>query len=118
MQAFGLKPKLFQVEQWVRHTAIRVIEIHPEVCFARLAGAPLTVRKSSWTGAEHRRALLADVGITLAGDLGRADANAGVDVLDAGAAAWAARQVLSGHAQPIPNPPETFSDGWACAIWA
>ncbi len=44
----------------------------------RAAGrGPLTVRKSSWTGAEHRRALLADVGITLAGDLGRVGANAG-----------------------------------------
>ncbi len=40
LQAFALKPKLFQVEQWVRETPARVVEIHPEVCFARLAGAP------------------------------------------------------------------------------
>lgn len=119
IQAFGLKPKLFEVEQWLRQTAIRVVEIHPEVCFARLAGAPLAARKSTWAGAERRRALLADAGIRLAGDLGRAGANAAVDdVLDAGAAAWAAQQVLSGHAQPIPNPPEVFSDGWASAIWS
>jgi predicted RNase H-like nuclease len=119
IQAFGLKPKLFQVERWVRHTPIRVVEIHPEVCFARLARSPLTSRKSSWAGAEDRRALLAGAGIELAGDLGSADVYGAVDdVLDAGAAAWAARQVLLGRAQPIPNPPETFSDGWACAIWA
>ena len=119
IQAFGLKPKLFQVEQWVRHTRARVVEIHPEVCFARLAGRSLTARKSSWAGAERRRALLAGAGIRLAGDLGSAGASAAVDdVLDAGAAAWAARQVLLGHAQPIPDPPETFSDGWACAIWS
>lgn len=119
IQAFGLKPKLLQVEQWVRQTTVRVVEIHPEVCFARLAGSPLTARKSSWAGAEHRRALLADAGIRLAGDLGQAGASAAIDdVLDAGAAAWAARQVLFGHAQPIPNPPETFSDGWPCAIWS
>jgi predicted RNase H-like nuclease len=119
IQAFGLKPKLFQVERWVRHTPIRVVEIHPEVCFARLAGSPLTYRKSSWAGAEYRRALLAGASIELAADLGNAGACAAVDdVLDAGAAAWAARQVLLGRAQPIPNPPETFSDGWACAIWA
>ena len=119
MQAFGLKPKLFQVEQWVRQTPVRVVEIHPEVCFARLAGAPLTARKSSWAGAEHRRALLAEAGIRLAADLGRAGAYAAVDdVLDAGAAAWAARRVLSGQAEPIPSPPETFSDGWPCAIWS
>jgi predicted RNase H-like nuclease len=119
VQAFGLKSKLFEVEQWVGHTPVRVVEIHPEVCFARLAGAPLTARKSSWAGAERRRALLADAGIRIAGDLGRAGAYAAVDdVLDAGAAAWAARQVLSGRAQPMPSPPETFSDGWACAIWS
>ncbi len=119
VQAFGLKPKLLQVEQWVRQTSVRVVEIHPEVCFARLAGASLTVRKSSWAGAERRRALLANADIRLAGDLGGAGAFTAVDdVLDAGAAAWAARQVLSGHAQPMPNPPEIFSDGWPCAIWS
>ncbi len=119
IQAFGLKPKLFQVEQWVRRATIRVVEVHPEVCFARLAGSPLTAWKSSWAGAEHRRALLTGAGLKLVGDLGHAGASAAVDdVLDAGAAAWAARQVLLGHAQPIPNPPETFSDGWPCAIWS
>jgi predicted RNase H-like nuclease len=119
VQAFGLKPKLFQVERWVRSSRARVVEVHPEVCFARLAGAPLTVRKSSWAGAERRRALLARAGITLTGDLGRATEHAGVDdVLDAAAAAWAARQVLLGRAAPLPNPPETFSDGWPCAIWS
>jgi predicted RNase H-like nuclease len=119
VQAFGLKPKLFQVESWVRSTPLRAVEVHPEVCFARLAGAPLTVRKSSWAGAERRRALLASAGITLTGALGPATEHAGVDdVLDAGAAAWAARRVLLGRAQPLPDPPETFSDGWPCAIWA
>jgi len=84
IQAFGLKPKLLQVER-----------------------------------AERRRALLADAGLTLTGDLGGATENAGVDdVLDAAVAAWTARRVLLGHAQPMPNPPETFSDGWPCAIWS
>jgi predicted RNase H-like nuclease len=119
VQAFGLKPKLFQVERWAAKAQAQVVEIHPEVCFARLAGAPLTARKSSWAGAEYRRGLLAGAGIRLAGDLNGAGAVAGVDdVLDAGAAAWAARQVLHGLAQPIPDPPETFSDGWPCAIWS
>src|SRR5262249_3673298 len=45
IQAFALKPKLLEVEQWARATAVRVAEVHPEVCFARLAGAPLTARK-------------------------------------------------------------------------
>jgi predicted RNase H-like nuclease len=119
IQAFALKPKLLQVEQWAAQATVRIVETHPEVCFARLAGAPLTARKSSWAGAEHRRALLADAGISLTGDLGGAGASAGVDdVLDAGAAAWAARQVLRGQARPMPDPPEIHSDGWPAAIWA
>lgn len=119
IQAFGLKPKLLQVERWARQTTVRVVETHPELCFARLAGAPLTARKSSWAGAERRRSLLTSAGITLTGDLGEAGAQAGVDdMLDAGAAAWAALQVRDGHARPIPDPPDTFNDGWPCAIWA
>jgi len=119
IQAFALKPKLLEVERWARAAAVRVVEVHPEVCFARLAGGPLSERKSSWAGAERRRDLLAGAGIRLAGDLGPAGAFAGVDdVLDAGAVAWAARRVLSGDARPIPDPPEVFSDGWPCAIWA
>jgi predicted RNase H-like nuclease len=50
VQAFGLKLKLLQVERWAQQTAVRVVEIHPEVCFARLAGVPLAARKSSWGG--------------------------------------------------------------------
>jgi len=104
IQAFALKPKLLQIEHWARQTHVRVVEIHPEVCFARLAGAPLTARKSSWTGVERRRALLASAGIGIAGDLGGAGTYAAVDdVLDAGAAAWAARKVLLGQAKPIPD---------------
>lgn len=119
VQAFGLKPKLLQVERWAHQAAARVVEIHPEVCFARLAGAPLTARKSSWAGAERRRELLAGADIRLTADLYGAGGYAGMDdVLDAGAAAWAARQVLRGHARPLPDPPETFSDSWPCAIWS
>jgi predicted RNase H-like nuclease len=113
IQAFALKPKLLQVEQWARQTHIRVVEIHPEVCFARLAGAPLTVRKSSWAGAERRHALLAGVGIEIAGGLDVAGAQAAVDdILDAGAAAWAARQVLLGvHSRSPTHPKHSVTAG-------
>jgi predicted RNase H-like nuclease/GNAT superfamily N-acetyltransferase len=119
-QAFGLRKKILQVDGWVRGSpAPVVVETHPELCFARLAGAPLTVRKSTWEGARLRRGLLAGAGITVPADIGAAGAHASVDdVLDAAAAAWAARQVLAGTATAFPDPPETFSDGWSCAIWA
>lgn len=117
VQAFRLKPKLQQVDQWVRQTRYRVVEIHPEVSFATMAGSPLTARKRTWAGVEHRR-LLADAGIPLEGDLGPSGHQAAVDdVLDAAAAAWTARRVAREQAQPLPDPPEVFSDGLPCAIW-
>ncbi|MGH3902742.1 MAG: DUF429 domain-containing protein [Pseudonocardiaceae bacterium] len=119
IQAFGLKPKLQQVERWVRQTHHRVVEAHPEVSFAQLAGSPLPVRKKTWAGTELRRRLLVEAGILLGGDLGAAGARAAVDdVLDAAACAWTARRVARGEAQARPDPPEIFSDGLQCAIWS
>jgi predicted RNase H-like nuclease len=118
-QAFGLRPKLFQVERYVRATRLRVVEVHPEVSFATLAGGPVRARKSTWAGAMLRRRLLAEAGIAIPDDLGVAGHGAGVDdVLDAAAAAWTGRRVSRGESRPMPDPPETFSDGLSCAIWA
>ncbi len=78
--------------------------MHPDVSFAELAGAPLTVCKSTWAGAEYRRQLLADAGVLLAGDLGEAGRRVAVDdVLDAAVAAWTARRVLD---RPSPSTTE------------
>ena len=117
IQAYGLRRKLFEVDAWVRETGRRAVEIHPEVTFAQLAGAPLTAGKHTWAGAEVRRGLLARAGIALA-DLGPAGLRAGVDdVLDAAAVAWSARRVALGTAITRPDPPEVFGDGVACAVW-
>jgi predicted RNase H-like nuclease len=120
-QAFALRAKILDVDEWLRGISppsARVVEAHPELSFAQLAGAPLAVRKSTWAGAERRRILLAQAGLTLAADLGRAGEQAGVDdVLDAAAAAWTALRVGQGAARCLPEPPETFSDGLPCAIW-
>ncbi|HVW44169.1 MAG TPA: DUF429 domain-containing protein [Amycolatopsis sp.] len=117
IQAYGLRSKLLQVDEWVRETGRRAVEVHPEVTFAQLAGAPLTVGKHTWAGAELRRGLLADAGIVLSG-LGAAGQRAGVDdVLDAAAVAWSARRVALGTAIARPDPPEVFADGVACAVW-
>lgn len=117
-QAFALKDKLLQVDRWIRETSLRVVEVHPEVSFARLAGAPLPVRKTTWAGVERRRALLEGAGIAVPRELGHAGVMAAVDdVLDAAVAAWSARRVATGQARPMPSPPQIFSDGLACAIW-
>jgi predicted RNase H-like nuclease len=117
-QAHGLRARILQVDRWVRHAPRLVVEVHPEVSFACLAGAPLEVSKSSWAGVARRRHLLAGAGIVLADDLGLAAEKASVDdILDAAVAAWTALRVASGQARPVPDPPELFSDGLPCAIW-
>ncbi|UWP85076.1 DUF429 domain-containing protein [Dactylosporangium fulvum] len=121
-QAFALKKRILEVDTWARSSGTdavpRVVEVHPEVSFARLAGRPLATAKQTWAGAEQRRALLARAGIRLDGDLGAAGAAAGVDdMLDAAVAAWSAGRVAVGDATPIPDPPERFSDTLPAAIW-
>jgi predicted RNase H-like nuclease len=116
IQAFGLLPKIREVDAWLPSAPCRVVEVHPEVSFGELAGAPLTVGKKTWAGAEIRRTLLANVGITLTGTLGAAG-QAGVDdILDAAAVAWTANRVHLGTAIPVPDPPERFA-GVEAAIW-
>jgi predicted RNase H-like nuclease len=118
IQAYSLRTKLFEVDAWVRATDLHVVEVHPEVSFARMAGAPLPDSKITWAGAERRRTLLAGAGIRLAGELGLAGRLARVDdVLDAAAAAWSACRVSAKAAVSLPDPPDTHSDGLPCAIW-
>jgi predicted RNase H-like nuclease len=141
-QAFALRAKILDVDQWLQagspaparvveaHPELsfaapagspapaRVVEAHPELSFAAMAGAPLRSRKITWAGAVQRRALLAQAGIVLGGDLGLAGEQAGVDdVLDAAATAWTARRVSEGSARCLPPSPEVFSDGISAAIW-
>ena len=118
-QAHGLREKILEVDAWAPTAPCRVVEAHPELCFATMAGDPLAHRKTSWAGAHRRASLLRAQGIDLSGDLGEAGAWAAVDdVLDAGAAAWTARRVALGLARCRPDPPEVFADGWPAAIWA
>lgn len=117
-QAYGLGRKILEVDAWVRSVDRAVIEVHPEVCFAALAGHPLAHPKWSWAGAEGRRRLLASVGIQVPSEIGVAGELAGVDdVLDAAVASWTARRYSEGRAICYPEAPEQFDDGPAAAIW-
>jgi predicted RNase H-like nuclease len=118
IQAYGLRHRILEVEAWVATTDRTVLEVHPEVCFATMAGRPLTSRKSTWAGAEERRDLLASAGVDLHGWLGDTGSAGVDDVLDAAAVAWTARRHALGEARCLPEVPETFGDGIACAIWA
>lgn len=117
-QAFNLRDKILQVDRWLPTASCPVVEVHPELCFGEMAGAPLADSKSSWAGAVTRRQLLAAQGIALSGDLGLAGQQVGVDdVLDAAAVAWTARRFAAGAARCLPPEPERFSDQIDCAIW-
>jgi predicted RNase H-like nuclease len=118
-QAFNLAEKVLQVDRWRPQAPCPVLEVHPELSFAALAGGtPLPDSKSTWAGAVARRRLLAGAGIELPDDLGPPGGQAGMDdVLDAAAVAWTARRFARGAARRLPPEPEVFSDGVDCAIW-
>jgi predicted RNase H-like nuclease len=118
-QAYGLGKKILEVDAWVRTADRTVIEVHPEVCFATLAGHPLAHPKWSWAGAEERRRLLVSAGVQVPAEIGVAGELAGVDdVLDASAACWTAGRYAAGSATCHPETPEQFEDGPGAAIWA
>jgi predicted RNase H-like nuclease len=118
-QVFALAAKTLEVDAFVRSTTTPVIEVHPELSFATMAGAPLPWGKKTWAGTQHRQALLAGAGLQLSTDLGEAGHRAAVDdVLDAAAVAWTAQRFTRGEAFPLPDPPEVFGDEIPCAIWA
>lgn len=118
-QAYRLGPKILEVDAWRWTTYRTVIEVHPEVSFATMAGHPLEHRKSTWAGVEERRALLAAVGMVLPADVGEAGTMAGVDdILDAAAVSWTATRYATGAAVSYPPTPENFGDEPTAAIWA
>ncbi len=118
-QAYALGKKILEVDEWVRSASHRVIEVHPEVCFAAMNGGPLRHPKATWAGSEERRGILAAAGIILPSDIGAAGEMAGADdVLDATAASWTALRFAGGKAISYPSTPERFGDGHEAAIWA
>ena len=119
-QSYALGAKILEVDAWVRtELGHQVIEVHPEVCFAKMADRPLVHPKSTWAEAEERRAILLAAGIFVPGELGLAGEMASVDdVLDAAAASWTAACFASDLAASYPSIPESFGDGHVAAIWA
>lgn len=117
-QAWGITRKIREADALVRVPRdTRIVEAHPELSFATMAGAPMRHAKRAESGAAERLAALAAVGIgspsVLSGSGYAAD-----DVLDACAVAWTAARVASGRARPLPEEPQVHSDGIPAAIWA
>ncbi len=92
-QAYALRHKIREVDEWAGRCERCVVEVHPEVSFAAMHGAPLAAPKKSWAGMAERRRLLAAQAITVPDRLGAAGRAAVDDVLDAAAVAWTARRI-------------------------
>lgn len=89
-QSYALRRKLLEADA-VRGDP-RLVEVHPEVTFAALAGEPLESKRSP-AGLARRRRLLAGQGIEVEPD---------ADVLDAAAAAWSAARYARDEAVSLP----------------
>lgn len=118
-QAYALRTKILEAEDWCVRVGVPVWEVHPEVSFTLLLGHPALASKKTWAGMHERRTALEAAGISL-GDGGEAGARAGVDdVLDAAVAAWSCRRLLRGEGVSLPTPPEIDHEtGGRVAIWA
>lgn len=101
-QAFGLVPRIREVDEALRSRGPRVhdrvIECHPELAFATMGELPLATKKSA-AGALQRIALLESVWGRLPADV---PVGAALDdALDAAACAWVARRWATGAAESL-----------------
>jgi predicted RNase H-like nuclease/ADP-ribose pyrophosphatase YjhB (NUDIX family) len=115
-QAYALREKVLQVDAWVRsRPGVEVVEVHPELSFARMAGSPVLASKKDPGGARARREALAAHGI-VAPPWFRGAGFGEDDLLDACAAAWSAVRHSLEVSESFPATPEVFSDGVPAAI--
>ena len=120
-QAYALGRKILDVERWLPSSPCPVYEVHPEVSFAVLLGAPARASKKTWAGMVERRSALEGAGISLdaVGVDNVAAARSSVDdILDAAVAAWSAARIARGTARSFPDPPQLDASGGRIAIWA
>jgi predicted RNase H-like nuclease len=114
VQAWGLRAKLLEADTYRQACAHPLYEVHPELAFSALSGAPLGLSKHTAPGLELRRGLLARAGIVL--PAGRIPYAPAADTLDAAAVAWSAWRIATGQAVVIPAAPQRDRHGREIAI--
>jgi predicted RNase H-like nuclease len=112
-QAWGLRGKLLEADAFRRGGNVHLYEVHPELSFAALAGAPLKDSKHTASGLTKRRALLAHAGIAVPQRVPGAAEN---DLLDAAAVAWSAGRIAAGTAVALTDPAQRADDAGEIAI--
>jgi predicted RNase H-like nuclease len=118
VQAWGLRAKLLEANQYREACEHPMYEVHPELAFGAMAGAPLGYSKHTAAGRELRRELLARAGIVLpassSGNIPgtwRTGSTPVTDTLDAAAVAWSAARIATGQAVILPDRPQRDSQG-------
>ena len=112
IQAWGLRAKLLEANGYRASCGHPLYEVHPELAFGVLAGAPLAHSKHTAAGRDLRRELLARAGIVLPG-VPHAPAT---DALDGAAMAWSAWRIAAGRAVTLPDRPQHDRHGRQIAI--
>jgi predicted RNase H-like nuclease len=105
-QAWGLRAKLLEANDYRQLCGHPLYEVHPELSFQAMAGAALGDSKYSPAGHAERRHLLKDAGVDIPDDLLAARQGIRVDILDAAAAAWSAQRIAMGEARVLPDSPQ------------
>jgi predicted RNase H-like nuclease len=114
IQAWGLRAKLLEADRYRGTCRHPLYEVHPELAFSAMAGAPLAHSKHTAAGRDLRRDLLGRAGIVFPADSAR---RAPVtDVLDAAAVAWSAWRIAAGRAAVVPARPQRDGQGLQIAI--
>lgn len=111
VQAWGLRTKVLEADAYREQGRHELIEVHPELAFAGLAGAAMAYPKKSWNGQNDRRRGLAAAGLRIPDRLERAGGVPVDDLLDAAAVAWCARRCALGGGVRVPEPPDQFDNG-------
>jgi predicted RNase H-like nuclease len=119
IQAWGLRTKLLEANEYLQTRGQPMYEVHPELAFGAMAGAPLPHSKHTAPGRALRRELLTQAGIILpaatfraaSAPAPRAPVLPETDALDAAAAAWSAWRIATGEAVVLPDHPQFDSQG-------
>ena len=112
IQTWGLRARLLEADRFRGSCGFPLYEVHPELAFCVLAGAPLAHSKHTAAGRERRRDLLARAGVTLE-RIPRAPVT---DTMDAAAVACSAWRIATGRAVVIPARPQRDDRGLPIAI--